>query len=73
MRLPYLMSLGGSHHIFPESLLLLDVLLDARKLVFECRKELRVTVVEEFAILVFLLLFTYLGLLIGQTGALDSH
>ena len=63
----------GRGHILPQTLLLLNVLLDALKFILEGREELRVTVVEEFAVLVFSLLLFNFGLLIGQTGAFYSH
>ena len=52
-------------HVLPPPLSLLNVLLDALKFILEGGEELRVTVVEEFAILVFRLVFFNFGLLIG--------
>ena len=60
-------------HVLPPPLSLLNVLLDALKFVLEGREELRVAVVEEFAILVFRLVFFNFGLLIGQASTFYSH
>ena len=63
----------GRGDVLPPPLSLLDVLLDALKFVLEGGEKLRVTVVEEFAILVFWQVFFNFGLLIGQASAFHSH
>ena len=68
----FMMPLGRGD-VLPPPLSLLNVLLDALKFILEGGEELRVTVVEEFAVLVFSLLRFNFGLFISQTGAFHSH
>ena len=63
----------GRGDVLTPPLSLLNVLLDALKFILEGGEELRVTVVEEFAILVFRQVFFNFGLLIGQASAFHSH
>lgn len=60
-------------HVLPQSLLLLNVLLNALELVLEGVEQLRVAVVEELAVLVLLLSNLYFALFIGHASAFSSH